>query len=149
MRADFACATDSKVKIGVLAKRGVEQCLAQWSPTADYLTDALPGKKFKIVPIDFYHINRMVEKGSVDFILANPSIYVELEVIYGINRIATLKNKRLAGIHTSFAGVVFCLKDHKDIQQLHDLKGRSFMAVDKTSFGGVANGLERTETEGH
>ena len=54
--ANFACATDSVVKIGVLAKRGVERCLAQWSPTADYLTEAIPGKKFEIVPIDFAHI---------------------------------------------------------------------------------------------
>ena len=83
--------------------------MAKWSPTADYLAEALPGKTFEIVPIDFDHINQMVEKGAVDFMLANSSIYVELEIKYGINRIATLKNKRLKGTHTTFGGVIFCL----------------------------------------
>ena len=136
LMADFACAADSTVKIGVLAKRGVERCLAKWSPTADYLAEALPGKTFEIVPIDFDHITQMVEKGLVNFILANSSIYVELEVKYGVNRIATLKNKRLNGIYTSFGGVIFCLKSRQNIQNMLDLKGKSFMAVEKTSFGG-------------
>ena len=136
LMTNFACATDSTIEIGVLAKRGIERCLAQWSPTADYLTEALPGNRFEIVPIDFGHITPMVEKGVVDFILANSSIYVELEIKYGANRIATLKNKRLTGTYTTFGGVIFCLKNRQDIQNMRDLKNKSFMAVEKTSFGG-------------
>lgn len=130
-------AGDSTIKIGVLAKRGVERCLSQWSPTADYLTQALPGNQFEIVPIDFNDIEEMVEKGSVDFILTNSAFYVQLEVKYGINRIATLKNKVLNKTSTTFGGVIFFLKSrHKDIQKLVDLKNKNFMAVEKNSFGG-------------
>ncbi|MEA1921344.1 MAG: hypothetical protein U9N63_01685 [Pseudomonadota bacterium] len=57
---NYAFATESTVKIGVLAKRGVEQCLDQWSPTADYLTKTLPDKRFEIIPIDFDNITSMV-----------------------------------------------------------------------------------------
>jgi len=78
----------------------------------------------------------MVERGAVDFILSNSSFYVEMEIKHGVNRIATLKNKRLNGTYTTFGGVIFCLKKRDDIKTLHDLKGKSFMAVKKTSFGG-------------
>jgi ABC-type phosphate/phosphonate transport system substrate-binding protein len=67
------------VKIGVLAKRGAERCLEKWSPTAEYLTAMIPGRTFIIVPLDFKQIVFSVKNGDVDFVLANPSIYVELE----------------------------------------------------------------------
>src|SRR3989339_896654 len=80
-------AQDNQVKIGVLAKRGSKQCLKMWSPTAEYLSSSIPGKNFIIIPIDFEHIYKYVEKGKVDFILANSSFYVELESLYGVDRI--------------------------------------------------------------
>ena len=65
LMANFACAADLILKIGVLANRGVGRCLAQWSPTADYVTAAIPGKRFEIIPIDFDHITSMVEQGAL------------------------------------------------------------------------------------
>ena len=41
------------VRIGVLAKRGLERCIAKWGATADYLTKEIPGYTFSIVPLDF------------------------------------------------------------------------------------------------
>ncbi len=123
-------------KIGVLAKRGPEQCLAQWTPTADYLSARIPGYTFTIVPLDFEEINRAVETGSVDFVLANSAIYVELESLYGVSRILTLKNKRYDGAYTIFGGVIFLREDRVDINVLDDLKGKSFMGVKENSFGG-------------
>ena len=48
----------------------------------------------------------------------------------------TLKNLRESGVHTVFGGVIFCRADRKDINSLQDLKGKRFMAVERTSFGG-------------
>ncbi|RLB89320.1 MAG: hypothetical protein DRH26_11815, partial [Deltaproteobacteria bacterium] len=104
LMSNFLYAGDSAVKIGVLAKRGTERCLAKWSPTAKYLTDTIPGKTFIIIPIDFDDIYSAVENSEVDFILSNSSFYVELESWYGITRIATLKNKIQNGISTKFGG---------------------------------------------
>lgn len=123
-------------RIGVLAKRGPEQCLAQWTPTADYLSARIAGYSFTIVPLDFEEINKAVETGSVDFVLANSAIYVELESLYGVSRILTLKNKRLDGAYTIFGGVIFLRADRADVNFLDDLKGKSFMAVKENSFGG-------------
>ncbi|MDM8544209.1 PhnD/SsuA/transferrin family substrate-binding protein [Desulfococcaceae bacterium HSG9] len=125
-----------EVKIGVLAKRGPEICLAKWSPTARYLTDKIPDRRFVIVPLDFEYIYNAVEAQEVDFILSNSSFYVELEHFYGANRIATLKNRIFNRNHTTFGGVIFCRRDRQDMRRLQDLKGKTFMAVKETSFGG-------------
>ena len=125
-----------EVKIGVLAKRGYERCMQKWGPTAKYLNVAEGDYNFKIVPLDFNEIILAVEREEVDFILANSAFYVKLEVLFDVSRIATLKNLRTSGVHTEFGGVVFSLKENEDIKDFDDLKGKTFLAVDKTSFGG-------------
>jgi PAS domain S-box-containing protein len=131
----FTAENDSNqiVRIGVLAKRGSERCIAQWGPTADYLAKAIPGYTFSIVPLDFDEVSPTVEHCEVDFILVNSALYIAIEHCYGARRIATLVNLRFG---TAFAGVIFTRKDNTDIEQLADLRGKSFMAVDKKSFGG-------------
>lgn len=137
---DVALAENDVVKIGILANRSFEHCLEKWTPTADYLTRVIQGKKFIIELVDFEQVYAVVEKGDVDFILSNPSFYVKLEAWYGVSRIATLKNKVLDGIYTQFGGVVFSKKQREDIRQYSDLKGKTFMAVEETSFGGWHGG---------
>ena len=134
--SEVFCGEKTLVKIGVLAKRGTERCMERWAPTAEYLSSKIPGKTFVIIPLDYEQIHSSVKKREVDFILANPSFYVELEDMYGTNRIATLKNLRLSSVSTVFGGVVFCKANRNDIQRLTDLNGKSFMAVKETSFGG-------------
>ncbi len=137
--ADPACCQPKdqhNFKVGVLAKRGASQCLKKWGGTAYYLGAHLPGCKFSIVPLNFYEIESAVKNEEVDFVLANPAFYVKFEALYGVTRIATLKNKRLSRVTTHFGGVVFCRSDRKDIQTVWDLKDKDFMAVSRTSFGG-------------
>jgi ABC-type phosphate/phosphonate transport system substrate-binding protein len=134
--AAFAAANYTEVRIGVLAKRGIVRCLEKWSPTAEYLTACIPDKTFNIVPLDSGGVFSFVEHETVDFILTNPSIYVELESQLGINRIAILKNLRVGDTHIRYCGVIFCRADRSDIQHLEDTKGRTFMAVKPGSFGG-------------
>ena len=59
--------TPQQVRIGVLAKRGVERCMEKWEPTADYLTAEIPGYAFSIVPLGFDEFAPTVERGEVDF----------------------------------------------------------------------------------
>ena len=124
-------------KIGVLAKRGPEKCIAKWTATADYLTDTVDDASFEIVPLGFEQINPAVESGQVDFIVVNPSFYVDLEYRHSASRIATLKNLVSDGNSaTIFGGVIFCRSDRQDIRKIGDLKNKTFMAVKETSFGG-------------
>ncbi|MBT9437759.1 MAG: PhnD/SsuA/transferrin family substrate-binding protein, partial [Desulfobacterales bacterium] len=127
---------ENPVKIGVLAIRGADQCLEKWSPTAQYLSARIPDRTFVIIPLDHKQIYPSVEKGEVDFILANPSFYVELEHRYRTNRIATLKNLCLDSFYTRYWGVIFWRADRSDIRQINDLKGKTFMATAEGSLGG-------------
>jgi len=127
---------DEPFKIAVLANRGAEEALRRWQPTAEYLNSKIPGTTFSIVPLDFDEIFVGVERGHVDFVIANSGIYVAMEVLHGVARIATLKNLRNGVVCKYFGGVIFTLASRQDIQTLADVKGKSFMAVDDRSLGG-------------
>ncbi|WP_319524371.1 response regulator [uncultured Desulfosarcina sp.] len=131
-----AAGNGSPLKIGVLAIRGPEQCLKSWTPTAAYLTRQIPGQRFVIVPLTHDQVYPAVETGAVDFILVNSAFYVGVEHWYRANRIVTLKERRANGVYTRYGGVIFCRRDHSDIRELADLKGKSFMAVSESSLGG-------------
>ncbi len=138
----------STFRIGVLAKRGEQKCLEQWQATADYLSRQIPGSVFQIEPLDFDELRKEVASANIDFILTNSSYYIELEVGYKANRIATMINK-LGDIHSvQFGGVIFTKAANKKIQSLNDLPGRSFMAVDESSFGGWLAARKVLEDEG-
>jgi two-component system, sensor histidine kinase and response regulator len=129
-------ADSAPLRIGVLAIRGMDQCLQSWAPTADYLSDHVAGQRFIIVPLAHDQIYTTVKNGGVDFILANSAFYVGLEHWYRANRIVTLKKRRASGVYTRYGGVIFCRRDQQDIRRLEDLIGRTFMAVSETSLGG-------------
>jgi len=126
----------ASVRIGVLAKRGPERCLEKWEPTAEYLTAEIPGRSFVIKPLGHDEVGLAVKRGQVDFVLTNPSSYVELERLYGAIGIVTLKNLYLGKPYTVYAAAIFRRADRDDIRDVDDLKGKTFMAVDEESFGG-------------
>ena len=137
-----------QIKIGVLSHRGDETTLRNWSPTADYLTRVVPEYRFLIVPLDFREIEPAVRSGSVDFLLANPGIYVNMEVRYRISRIVTLNNLINNEASNLFGGVIFTRADRDDINSLEDLRGKTLIAVDKTSLGGFQMAWKELEKIG-
>jgi two-component system, sensor histidine kinase and response regulator len=131
-----AAGEPATAKIGVLAKRGIQQCLAQWSPTAEYLSDKIDGVSFEIVCLGYDAINPAVENNEVDFVLANPAYYVTIESLYGAIRIATLINRCMDLECTKYGGVIFRRKDRENIRDIKNLRGKSFMATNEHSLGG-------------
>ncbi|MGB8145708.1 MAG: PhnD/SsuA/transferrin family substrate-binding protein [Chromatiaceae bacterium] len=125
-----------EIRIGVLSHRGTDLTLAHWQATADYLTSALEGYRFEIVPLPFSRITEFVEMEFVDFILVNPGIYVDLEVRHGISRLATLNNRVGPLSLNQFSSVIFTRQERQDLNRLADLAGQDFLAVDETSLGG-------------
>lgn len=123
-------------RIGVLAKNGPVKALKMWKATGDYLTEAVDGKKFEIVPLDFTEVNPAIEQGKVDFFLINSSMYVTAQVRYGASSIATMINSRQGKPLNSFGGVILASVDNNAIKSIQDLTGKTFLAVKKSSFGG-------------
>ena len=142
-----SAATD-EVTIGVLSHRGDKVTLNMWGPTADYLSEIIPGQNFSIRPLNFDEVNSAVDAGEVDFVLVNPGIYVNLEVKFRVSRIATLYNRRNDIPYKIFGGVIFTRKDHPEIESLEDLWGHSFMAVYPTSLGGFQMAIREMMAEG-
>ena len=128
-------AVQADVKIGVLAKRGAPKCMQKWGATAAYLTEQI-GTPVKIVPLKFEAIEPAVASGNVDYVLANSAFYVELEKKFGVTAVATLINSRKGNALSEFGGVVL-VKADSPIQTLQDIKGKKFMVVKKSSFGGA------------
>ncbi len=126
----------ASIHIGVLATGGKEQCFDRWRPTAAYVSEAIPGYVVNIVCLDFSEIEPAVYNGLVDFIITNPAVYLNLEYIYGITRIATLKDRGGNATSTQYGSVLFKKALRTDIQTAIDLKGKRFAAVHEMSFGG-------------
>jgi len=125
------------IKIGVRAHNGVSQGLQQWQKTADYLTKAIPEHEFIIVPVvGIEDMLTAVSRNEFDFVLSNPSMAVELEMRSGVTQLVTLINNRQNKPYTKFGSVIFTRSDRDDINDLGDLKGKSFVAVSPKGFGG-------------
>jgi len=131
----FSAQAADTVKIGVLAKDGPAKALKKWTATGEYLSTKL-GKTVEIVPLDFDKVNPAIEANTVDFFLINSSMYVTAKVKYGASAIATMINSRQGQALESFGGVIFTSAYNDSINSLADLKGKTFMAVSKSSFGG-------------
>ncbi len=137
------------IRIGVLAHRGSEQCLTQWSPTAAYLKEKIPEYSFEIVPLDFEQIFEAAEKQQVEFLLANSAIYSELAIKYGARRMCTMNNLGPNGQASAvFGSAVFFLKENCPQPEWKNLKGKTVAAVESTSFGGWLAGRREIEAAG-
>ncbi|PCI41465.1 MAG: hypothetical protein COB46_03620 [Rhodospirillaceae bacterium] len=135
-------ADEEEVRIGVLSFRSKDQTLKKWTPTAQYLTDTIPGYSFQIVPMFYPELEKATEQRKIDFVLTNSGHYITLVVHDGIERLATLK-KMVQGIEIDrFGGVIFTRSDRDDINSLKDLDGKSFIGVGRYSLGGFLVGWE-------
>ena len=131
-----ASASRRVLRVGVLANRGSEICLAEWGKTAEYLESRLAPQRFEIAPLSFADLRRAVEQREIDFVICNPSIYVTLEHAEQVYRIATFLEPTSKGPQAVYGGVVFTGAGRQDIDSLNDLKGKRFAAVDDSSLGG-------------
>jgi signal transduction histidine kinase/DNA-binding response OmpR family regulator len=125
------------IRIGVLADQGKEKCMDMWDSTAAYLSEAVGDYEFVIVPLFFDEIDESVARGTIDFVIVNPSIYVELEHDYGVSGLTTLTRISIDNDNIlEFGSVIFTRSDEKTINELIDIKNKSFAAVDEASSGG-------------
>jgi ABC-type phosphate/phosphonate transport system substrate-binding protein len=121
----------------VRAIKGIDQARMTWQPTVDALNEKIPAHRFHLQPIvSLQELVRHGREGRFDFVLTNPSSFVELQQRHGARALATLINKRQGSAQTRFGTVIFVRADRDDILDLQDLKGKTLMAVSEPAFGG-------------
>jgi len=127
----------AEYKIAVRAHHGIDDAYRQWQLTIDALNKKLPEYEFHLQPIiSLDEISQRVGQGEFDFVLTNPSSFVEIEELYGAKALVALNNKRANTAQDRFGGVIFTHVKNTDILTIKDLKGKTLMAVSEPSFGG-------------
>lgn len=128
-----AWADPTRVTIGVLVDDGERNALARWTPTAEYLTQQIPERRFVIVPLDRDGMSRAAARKELDFIVTNPGQYVELATMHGIESLATIQHAWQDKLYAMFGATIFTRADCEDIAWLPQIKGKSFMAVSRNA----------------
>lgn len=127
----------TEYKVAVRAHHGMKVAGKQWQATVDVLNKQISQHTFTLIPVlSLTELTQRVSKGEFDFVLTNPSSYVEIEQLYGAKALATLNNKRANTQQKSFGSVIFTHAKNVDILSLKDLKGKTLMAVSEPAFGG-------------
>jgi two-component system sensor histidine kinase TtrS len=134
------------VKIGVLAKRGPQKAMQQWQATGAYLSKRLH-RKVQIVPLKFVDIEPALQSKTIDFLLANSAFYARFQEKYNLKAISTMVNKKGIFALDKFGGVVFVRKNSR-IHDLEDIRGKRFMCVKFSSFGGAHMALRLLKESG-
>jgi two-component system sensor histidine kinase TtrS len=139
-------AAETPVLIGVLAKRGTEQTIQAWQETGNYLSQEL-SREVKIVPLKFVEIEPALQNRTIDFLLANSAFYARFQEKYHLKAIVTMVNKKGIYALDKFGGVLFTRKDSK-INKVQDIRGKRFMCVKFSSFGGAQMALRLLKESG-
>ncbi|WP_051088206.1 PhnD/SsuA/transferrin family substrate-binding protein [Arhodomonas aquaeolei] len=121
--------------VGVLAYRGEGRALERWTPTMDYLRDALPGRRFQIHPLDLDGMARALDDGDLDFLLTQPGQYGMLAPRYRLTRLATLRPADRGSARHATGSVLLVRADSR-YRDPESLDGRPVAAVHPRAFGG-------------
>jgi len=121
----------AEVKLGILAQRGIDEAVKEWSSLNEYLSEKV-GERFVLVPLNFSEFRNFYVGEKSGFIFTNPWFYVRAKVRRGAHAIVTA---RYQGSGSMFGGVIFTRKD-KGIAELKDLRDRVVMVPKLSSVGG-------------
>jgi len=124
-------------QIAVRAHKGIDYAIKQWQPTVDIISKKIPEHTFSLSPvISLKEITRRVGEGDFQFVLTNPSSFVELNELYGAENLVTLNNKRANTAQSSFGSVIFTHVRNEDILSIKDLEDKKLVVVSESAFGG-------------
>ena len=133
----FSNLSADEYKVAIRAHHGIKNAQTQWQATVDVLNKNIPEHTFRMVPIlSLKEISKKAKDGGFDFLLTNPSSFVEVNKLYGAQGLATLNNKRENTTQSQFGSVIFTHVRNRNIRSIKDLKNKTMMAVSEPAFGG-------------
>lgn len=123
------------ITIGLVDTFSPDFYVHTYSPTLDYLAQALPRYRFRYTEIDYRDVPGEIARKKPDFIVSTASTYVTLLDSPGAHQIAT---RRPAGsvdaAHTLASA--FVVPSASPIKSVAGLRGRSVAIADSRSFDG-------------
>ncbi len=128
--------SEQHLNIGVLAFRGEQRTEQTWGPTIEYLSLAVPGVTFTLLPLTLEQMEQAVREHTVSFIITNPGNYVDLEYRYGVSRIATLQRFSDQSPSQRTYSTILVRAEREELREISDLKQQRVMAVSPNAFGG-------------
>jgi diguanylate cyclase (GGDEF)-like protein/PAS domain S-box-containing protein len=131
-----AFASETKVSIGVLSFRPLEQTQRQWQPTVDYLNQHVTGYHFTLTVMYYKELDLAVNRGDFDFVFTNPEHYVSIRADHSLNAITTMMPLAEGHPVTQFGGVILTRADRDDISTLEDVRGKIVASPAELSLGG-------------
>ena len=129
------CQAEENITIGVLAHNGSLKAMKQWAATGIYLTTELEHPT-TIIPISSKEILPAIEKQNVNFFIVDPSFFITASIKYAAAPVVTMKKFGGWQALTSSGAVLFTAAENKNIHSLSDLQGKTFGAVQRSSFSG-------------
>lgn len=124
------------IRIGAYVRSGFEACMERWTPMATKLEQDIPGHRFVIVPLasreDIFH---SLKEKKIDFLIANPAIYVCVEERFGASALCGMTSKSDPSGRDS-TGCLIRKSDRNDLQKIEDLQDSQLSAVKPWSFTG-------------
>ncbi|MBN2645051.1 MAG: diguanylate cyclase [Desulfuromonadaceae bacterium] len=125
-----------ELRIGVLVFQNKDVAAKEWQDLNVYLNHLRPDVLFRILPLGKDELKRAVQDGQIDFMLANPAVYIRYQRYHGLSSpLVTVMHcydeKSLHGFGVS----IFCRADRADIQCFADLREKRFAVPYHLSFG--------------
>ncbi|MEW6515058.1 MAG: PhnD/SsuA/transferrin family substrate-binding protein [Pseudomonadota bacterium] len=125
--------TPQRVRVAVLADKGVEAAEEEWDYVLDWLNHDVPGYEFVIVAFDHPELREAVHAGNVDFLITNAGNYGEFEYSEGVSRIATLDSP-LALSPSRAVGSAVVVRGDSGLTELAQLRGKHLLAASHDAF---------------
>jgi len=123
--------------VAVRAHKGIESAYQQWQATINVLNEKIPEHIFQLLPIvGLDEITKRAGNNEFDFLLTNPSSYIEVNERFNAKALVTLNNRRGNTAQSRFGSVIFTHVNNLDVLKIGDLKGRRLMVVSEPAFGG-------------
>ncbi|MBB5021925.1 PAS domain S-box protein [Desulfurispira natronophila] len=125
-----------EVTLGVLAFRSVEYTEQRFAPLVDFLDREMEDFSLQLRALGYADLESALDRGEIDFVLTNPSHYVQLaQRDQHTSPLATMIPTHDGVPMRGFGGVIVVPAD-SPIQELTDLRGKTIATVSKSSLGG-------------
>ncbi|MBY0465031.1 MAG: phosphate/phosphite/phosphonate ABC transporter substrate-binding protein, partial [Burkholderiales bacterium] len=128
--------TTKPLVLGVFAFRPKTIIEERFAPLGAYLSTQLPGYTVKVVPMSNDELATGVMQGTVDFVLTNPTHYVQLRESNLLSgALATMVMRQGEQVLHGIGGVIIRRSERTDLRTLADLKHKRIAIAGKHFLG--------------